>query len=482
MNRSLPAPWLFLLFAAHVAVWTLYGVLSNPGAIHHDMMEAYLWGHEYQLGYFKHPPFWAWLAGTWFEVFPRSNWAFYLLSSLNSGFALLGIWRLLGLYAKGDLRQASFLLLFATPLYTFLALKFNANAMLLSLWPWTAYFFAKSIERLSLRSAVLFGAFAAASMLSKYYSALLLVCLFAASLFHPNSRRYYRSLAPYLTVLVFLILISPHVYWAIHHGFQTVKYAQTRASFSSATVYRSIVTFILGCIAFHGVVLAINFLSKPGSAATALIDRSRIRYLLVIAFGPFVLTLLLALISHVRLSTNFAIPIFFLVPLALAVLLKPDLSRLRRLARAFTVAIYVLALPIALAVPFIMVQQKKKEFLAPVLDVVELSKQRWAQVTPAPMRVVAGALPYSMAAAFYGNGEVKEFTGFDPNLAPWITLDSIAHTGLLAICLEGDLSCTARASDFLTPASRRETITAARHYGSFTGPSQNFELIIIPPR
>jgi 4-amino-4-deoxy-L-arabinose transferase-like glycosyltransferase len=481
MNRSLPAPWLFLLFLVHVTVWTLFGVVSNPGPVHHDMMEAYLWGHEYQLGYYKHPPFWAWLAGAWFEIFPRSNWAFYLLSALNSGFALLGVWRLYGLYAQGSLRQASLLLLLATPLYTFLALKFNANAMLLALWPWTAYFFAKSIERLSLRAAVLFGVFAAASLLSKYYSALLLVSLFAASLFHPNAKRYYRSPLPYLTVAVFLAAITPHVMWAIEHGFQTVKYAQTRASFSSATVYRSVVTFILGSIAFHGVVLVLTLLSKPGAGAGA-IDKSRIRFIAIAGLGPFILSVLTGLISHVRLSTNFAIPIFFLVPLILAIALKPDLTRLHRFALRFAILIYVLALPIAFASPLIMVLQKKPEFFAPVLEIVDLAKQRWAEVTPVPIQTVAGSLRYGMAAAFYGDGEVKELTSFDYSLAPWITPDRVAQTGLLAICLQQDGVCAERASGFLTAASRRETVTVARHYGSVTGAAQTFELFIIPPR
>jgi hypothetical protein len=49
----------------------LYGAISAaPAAIHNDMAEAYDWGREFQLGYFQHPPFWAWIAGLWFEVFP----------------------------------------------------------------------------------------------------------------------------------------------------------------------------------------------------------------------------------------------------------------------------------------------------------------------------------------------------------------------------------------------------------------------------
>ena len=64
--------WSLTLFGLFVLMWTLYGVVSaSPAAIHNDMAEAYAWGREFQLGYEKHPPFWAWIAGLWFEIFPR---------------------------------------------------------------------------------------------------------------------------------------------------------------------------------------------------------------------------------------------------------------------------------------------------------------------------------------------------------------------------------------------------------------------------
>ena len=79
------------------------------------MAEAYVWGREFQLGYFAHPPFWAWIAGLWFEFFPRVDWAFYLLSMLNAGLGLLGSWFLIGNFASGDRRLAATALLLLTP-------------------------------------------------------------------------------------------------------------------------------------------------------------------------------------------------------------------------------------------------------------------------------------------------------------------------------------------------------------------------------
>ena len=42
-----------------------------------------------------------------------------------------------------------------TPLYGFLALKFNANAVLLPLWPWATFAFKRSLEHRRIRDGIL---------------------------------------------------------------------------------------------------------------------------------------------------------------------------------------------------------------------------------------------------------------------------------------------------------------------------------------
>jgi 4-amino-4-deoxy-L-arabinose transferase-like glycosyltransferase len=167
------------LLAIFVMVWMLYGVISaSPAAIHNDMAEAYVWGHEFQLGYEKHPPFWAWIAGFWFEMFPRADWAFTLLAVLNAGLGLYGSWMLIGDFAKGDRRLAATALLLLTPFYTFLALKYNANSVFLSLWPWTMHFFVRSIDDRRFTDAILFGLFVGFALLSKYFALILAATCF----------------------------------------------------------------------------------------------------------------------------------------------------------------------------------------------------------------------------------------------------------------------------------------------------------------
>ena len=152
-------------------IWWAYGTIADAGkALDGDVIEAYVWGREFRLGYNQHPPLWAWICGAWFELFPARSWAFHLLAVVNSGVGLLGCWRLIGLFATGWTRLASFALLLLTPFYTFLCYKYNANSIFLSIWPWTLYFFVASLTTRRRADAIWFGVLLAAAMLSKYYA------------------------------------------------------------------------------------------------------------------------------------------------------------------------------------------------------------------------------------------------------------------------------------------------------------------------
>jgi 4-amino-4-deoxy-L-arabinose transferase-like glycosyltransferase len=202
------------LLAAFVAVWFAYGAIADAGkAVQIDLAEAYVWGREFQLGYNQHPPFWAWIAGVWFMAFPRTNWAFVLLAVLNSAIGLAGAWRLMGRFANGWQRQAAIMLMLCTPFYTFKCYLYNANSIFLSLWPWTCYFFVRSIDTRRTEHAVLFGTMVGLCLLSKYYAIVLILTCLGASFAHPAWRQYYRSASPWIAVATATVLFLPHAVW-----------------------------------------------------------------------------------------------------------------------------------------------------------------------------------------------------------------------------------------------------------------------------
>jgi 4-amino-4-deoxy-L-arabinose transferase-like glycosyltransferase len=153
------ARWRFgqalLLYIIALMAFALFA--RGWGSLHTDMTELWAWGKEFSFGYSKHPPLSAWLTSAWFLVFPRTNWAFYLLSAINGAVGLAGVWMLAGRFLDTRGRFACILFLLLTPAYSAWALKFNPNAVLLSVWPWTAYFFVRSLETRSARDGAALG-------------------------------------------------------------------------------------------------------------------------------------------------------------------------------------------------------------------------------------------------------------------------------------------------------------------------------------
>jgi len=272
------------LFVAYVAVWSLYfAIAESQASIHNDMTEAYAWGRQFQLGYNQHPPFWAWLCGAWFTIFPRAGWAFAILSSLNAAIGLLGSWKLIGRFARGDKRIAATALLLLAPFYTFWFYKYNANSIFLSIWPWTMYFFVRAIDEGGIADAILFGVGMGLALLCKYYALILGATCFLAALQHPGRAGYFRSPSPYVSIAVAAALCTPHIAWLLSSGAPPVRYLSriSGRGYGAVTHYAAIAFF--GAIAQHAVVFAVIAFAAFFAPTTGVPTRSRFRLLATLA-------------------------------------------------------------------------------------------------------------------------------------------------------------------------------------------------------
>ena len=245
----------------------------------------------------EHPPFWAWIAGVWFMAFPHTNWAFVPLAVLNSAIGLAGAWRLMGRFANGWQRQAAIMLLLCTPFYTFKCYLYNANSIFLSLWPWTCYFFVRSIDTRRPEHAVLFGTMVGLCLLSKYYAIVLILTCLGASFAHPAWRQYYRSASPWIAVATTTVLFLPHAVWALLSDAPPVQYALGLTGIGVRSTIGYTLNLLLEVTLFHVVVVAIVLLSRRrGTEETDVAARTPHRaFLTALAFLPLAFTLLFGL-------------------------------------------------------------------------------------------------------------------------------------------------------------------------------------------
>ncbi len=473
-----------LRIAAFVAVWSLYfAVTEYASAIHNDMAEAYAWGREFQLGYNQHPPFWAWVCGLWFLIFPRANWAFAILSMLNAGIGLVGAWALIGRFVDGDRRVAATALLALTPFYSFLAYKFNANSIFLSLWPWTLYAFLGALRGRGLGASLCFGAMMGLALDSKYYALTLAATCLIAALASRERRRYFGSASPYVSAAAALALWAPHLAWLAANGAPPLRYLArvSGRAFSQTAFFAA--TAVLG--AGLQQVLAIGL---PAAAAwrrrgaAAPLDAENRRLLAILALTPAALSFIAALALRTKISSNMMIGIFPLSPLLAIEWWRPEPERLRLWALRGATAVSLGALALS---PLIAAAKawygRDPEDGEPRQEAALAATALWRGATPAPLGFVAGSFRYDNAAVFYSPDHPSAFVNFDYFGNRWVTPEKLRTQGLLTICRADDAGCLAETAKFAPAQARREEIVLAHKAFGRTRPSVAFILTAIPP-
>lgn len=486
-HNALMLPALLVTYVATMMVFSLFVRCWAP--LHHDMTEMAAWGQHFQLGYSKHPPLAPWIAGAWFTLMPHTNWSFDLLAVLVAACGLAGVWQTAGLYLDSRGQRMAMLPLILTPALTTWAFKYNANSILLALWPWTIYFVLVTIERGKLRHAVLAGLCAGLSMLGKYYSLVLFATLLVVLLLHPRRNATLRSPAPYVAVAVGALVIAPHLWWVLDSGASTIAYAIEKTQGDLAeirlTTLRSIGGSLLTLLA-PGILMALAFRSDAAGLAArfrqGLADPQR-RWVIALAWGPLLFTVLAHLATNIRIGGDFLIPAFLMVPFAVIVQLGPPIPG--RPAARVTGGVTGVLLAAALLSPGIGVAAyltQRPPGLEPRAELAAAATDIWHGATKTPLKQVTGLVRIATAVAFYSadhpsyldGAQTFQFTLDDPR---------IQRDGLLFLCADEEAECLGHAHRILgEDGVQRFTFTGSHRVLGFSGPMSTFQIFIVPPR
>ena len=493
-QKNLAAPSRPRLSSVHVFVafamwWTVCFVIAEwPAAIIQSMAEAAAWGKEFQLGYNQHPPFWAWIAGLWFLVFPHTSAAFSLLSALNCAIGLWGAWTLIGEFAEGAERLAATALLVATPLYTFMGYGFNANIVFVSIWPWTLYFFVRAFRTPNALDSIAFGLMMGVALMSKYYALILGATCFLAALRLPERRAYFRSASPYISILVAAIVVSPHVYWLFTSSAPSLHYVGEITRLGYAAALRNFVTTLFGSIAENALPIAfILFFARATLSWPTIGARladPRVQFLLILALAPLALSLAACLALQSKLVTPMLQGVFALVPLAaMRVFSLVDVGPLQRFAQRFAIAVTLIAMPLApLQALYWVWFTNNPKVAEPRAELAAAATELWHERTELPLDYVGGSYALGDAVSFYSPDHPHSFESLDFARRLWVTPEALAAHGLLTLCLADDDACLAATERLKTPASSRTDITIIRRVWGRKFPPARFIATVIPPR
>jgi 4-amino-4-deoxy-L-arabinose transferase-like glycosyltransferase len=335
--RSHPAAALIVVLAAHLLVWTAIPILLGQGPPL-DLVEGLALGKEWQLGYWKHPPLPWWVDEFTYQLTgtPRSV---FLLGPLSAVICMYFVWRL-----AREVMEATGALIAAISLegihfFNHSAVEFNHNVLQLPLWAGAFWVFYRALVAAGSTNWMLAGACLGFAFWTKYSAVVLAATLVLVLLVDPIGRKSLRTPGPYLMALITLLVIAPHLTWLAASGFLPLAYADQRAII--ATQWHQYLYFPLQFALTQLsyllpvlILLAISLGSWPTRESRP--DFSR-RYVMIAAFGPFVMTMIIATLSGRELHRMWAYPFWSFLPLALVMCLNPveDTLRLRRFTAGF---------------------------------------------------------------------------------------------------------------------------------------------------
>jgi len=424
--------WLFPLLCLNLLVWVLARFISDTNLDPYgDMLENFAWGQEFSWGTHKHPPLVGWVTGLWFSVVPRYDTTYHLLAYLNVLLGLAGVYRVAIALGYASVAAPSVLLLAMALPYSTLAVKFNANAILLSLWPWVVFAWIKSQSETGINGSkwsILFGVVSALALLGKYYSGVLMVGLLLTSFSSKSGRRWLKSYKPWLAGLVFALALTPHVIWLVENNFITLAYIAAQTT--SGETYQGLYKFVFAPLLYWVVPLVLcawfataHLGSVSRRIATFVKNLGLAWYcrgwndtLFWLAMLPWMLTLLFGAFGVVALSIPWAIPIGFGFPLLwIRNLWYPEEAAPKELSKPVSNVFFIWLLLILVGSPFFAAFEAKTEstnYYRPRAEAAKAIIQAWQDKLPdTELHWVSGYWAENGLVAFYGNPEIKILPG-----------------------------------------------------------------------
>jgi len=417
---------IFLYVLIYIAIWVLIKFIASPNLdLYGDMLENFAWSQTIEWGTYKHPPFFSWIVAAWFKFLPKTNVSYYLLSYINSGIGLIGIYFLCRAFGHKKFALAAALLISMALPYSTLAGKFNANTVLLSLWPWTCWAYIKSINLNKISGFIftsLLGLLGAVCILGKYYSGVFLVSLFLASLFNKDSRSWYLTYKPYLALSLFIGLLIPHFIWLIQHDFITLKYAANQGMGNVS--YKYIAKFMYLPILFWAIPLIIlSILISREKKSIISILRVSIRswlpknvndQLFYIAILPWFISLLSGICAVVQLSPPWGIPIGFSYTILWLRNNKEFLNdKINKKIKIFFLITLLFSLLLSFAYGKWEAYTNHKSYYLPREEMSKQFSSIWYKKYPKKkLEWVGGAWPENAAIAFYSENSPRVIPDF----------------------------------------------------------------------
>jgi len=405
---------LFLL--AHLLTWTLIPFFSNKN-LPLDVIEALAWGSNLDWGFEKHPPLSAFFPEIFYQLFGSQDWSYYLLSQIFIIFSFVVIFKLAKEFLKNEIYALiSIFLLEGIYFYNFTTPEFNVNICQIPFWSLTVYYSWQSFKDGKIHNWILLGVFAGLGVLSKYLFVYLLIGINLFFIYHIKKNKKF-DFKYFIPIVVFLLVLSPHLLWLVDNDYRTISYGLKRASLESSTLLNHLIyplKFILKQIGtLLPFFLFLSLILKKFKFKINHRDEKSI-FLIFITIVPILLVFLTSLIFAANIRTMWMTPFYLFSGLFFIYHFKNNIN-LNFLKRFIYSFLFIFILSPA-AYLYISISEEDKRTDYPGKEIAYLVQNRWDKNFVNDIAIIVGDEWVAGNLSYHLQSRPRWFNNLTPKL------------------------------------------------------------------
>ena len=432
----------------HAAVWTALPTLLYPN-LPLDLIEALIYGREWQLGYDKLPPLPWWLVEIVYRLVGH-DFAYYLLAQAAVLAALAIVWMAARPLAGPLGALVAVLIVDGLHYLNYTAAKFNHDVVQLPFWALAGFAFQRALRGRQITDWLLLGLAVGLSLWAKYFVLVLAIPLALFVLIDRDARKTLATPGPYVAIAAALITMAPHLVWLVQNDFLPFAYAEHRAlpsrglidhvwhplQFAVSQLFFLIPSLLIALPLFYPRTRA----NEPPVVTSAdAFDRRIVTWL---AFGPMATVLALSGVSGRGTVAMWGYPLWLFLGLWIVLFARRALDDMRFGRVLLSWAIVFTGLSVAFIADYAVLPQYDHRYRAvffPGSDLGRELSQRYRAVTGKPIVYVIGSMWDGGNVAHYAPEHPRVLIDGKPERAPWIDLGDLRTRGAVVVWTAGDL-------------------------------------------
>lgn len=468
---------LFLFCGLHLLFWTISSELARP-TLPHDVLEGIAWGNQWQLGYHKHPFVAAWLVAIATKLGGVPGWPVYLLSQIAVVTLFISIYSLAKKIVSRSYALISVFLLEGILYYNINSINFTPDTAQTPFWGLCVLFFFNALMCGNFFSWFLVAVFASLSFLTKYQALFLFASMFFVLIFTRKGRISFKNKWFYFAIIIFFVLISPHLVWAYKNNFSGIDYMNSSWEGQKVSLFnhfyypyryiRGQLLVFAPCVILTWPFWKINIkalfsfftlkklkLLNPKNLRLMLkckdcskriinnndesisISSFNKAFVFIMGLSPILLTILYSVLSGKHIIQRWSTPYYYLIGLVVVVLVRPILNK-TNFKRFIKSTIFALLLICVFRNSYFywgpqITGRANSDVYLPNKEIANKVTKIWHENFNVKLKYIAGPHYLSAFISVYSKDKPTPYMSFSMKESPWVNEADLRKKGAIFV-------------------------------------------------